>query len=317
MLDSNTGEDSLRDDNSNLLMLRKLNNLEVDKDLINMDTIVNNKERLPVPAPSVLVLILQCETKSCDKNIDNLRSLFSNPYFIVQVCTISIPNNIIVSKTLNKKQAIENYSFLKALNYAAEGPYEINDKKDLQPKYNWSEMPVIIIKDSSVSNIDPRNNLTGMNYRIEVALNKAKTSDLFFLCKWNDECSKYKDIEGSYSGSSLKWSMKPTATQAIMYTPRARDYIRNILVDSNIPLSDLLNTNISQGKLLATVFVPNIVDFDINLATSNRDFLKLNECAPPPVATQKNTRTSFFILFTIIIIILIAMVWAVISFIPR
>ena len=114
-------------------------------------------------------------------------------------------------------------------------------------------------------------------------------------------------------GSSLKWSLQPTATQAIMYTPKSRDYVRESLISAMVPLSDLLNSNIGQGKLLATVFVPNIIDFDIDLATSNEDYNKLNECAPVENTANTTTSVSTLIWLTIIILLVILVSWFIIQ----
>ena len=152
-----------------------------------------------------------------------------------------------------------------------------------------------------------------MKTRIKTALEKAVTADLFFLCKWNDACSKYVDIAGAGSikgGSSLKWSLQPTATQAIMYTPSARDYLKTTLPTSVVPMGDFLNLHIAEGKLKATVYVPNIIDYDISLATSNEDYAKANECAPvAATSTDTASETTVYVWVAIIIIVMIALAW--------
>jgi hypothetical protein len=274
-------------------------------------------------AASVLVIILQCETKACDANIANLKWAFSDPYFTVQVCVVDPPMTIVTSKTLTEAQFLENHNMRKALNYAAEGPYTANSDGGIEAQSWWTKKPVIIIKDSSITNLTPtgfsRSDVEeaiigGIKRRIRTALEKATGADLFFLCKWNDACDKYVDVQGaSDRGSSLKWSMQPTATQAIMYSPTCRDHIRETLMKNTFPLSDLLNSEISQGNLLATVFVPNIIDFDIDLATSNDDYAKLNECAP--VQGDPSSTTNSTIVWLILIIILVVLVaWALIQF---
>lgn len=293
---------------------------------------------------SVLVIILQCETKSCDRNITNMKWVFSDPYFTVQVCAVDPPPNIPTSKTLTQTQYLENYCMRKALTYAAEGPYlpksaqhspanGPNSQGTIEAQYWWSKIPVIIVKDSSVSNITTAgttdedhptnsedNHIGGMKRRIKVALDRARQADLFFLCKWHDACNKYVDVTGVDSidhGSNLKWSVQPTSTQAIMYTPYSRDYVSNALLTANVTLSEFLNTSISSGQLLATVFVPNIIDFDIDLATSNADYVKLNECAPVATATTSNASVASFIWFGVIIALILIVAWALIQIGPK
>lgn len=274
----------------------------------------------------VLVLILQIETKSNDHNIENLRWVFSEPYFIVQVVKIEPPPDVPTNKILTYNQYVENYIMQKALIFAAEGPYITSSQGSPQPQYEWVELPVIIVKDSSVSNLTPSGVanvpsevIGGMRIRIETALAKAIQADLFFLCKWNDACNKYVDVNGVGSidhGSSLKWSVQPTATQAIMYKPSSRDFIATELSTSQVPLGDLLNSLIIQGTLLATVFVPNIVDFDINLATSKEDYYKLNECALiRPVESSARGPLSF-IWFSLIAALILLIAWSLIQLTP-
>lgn len=272
---------------------------------------------------SVLVIILQCETKNCDKNISNLKLIFSDPYFTVHVCSIDTPEVIPQIKTLSKDEYLENFYMKKALAYAAEGPYLMsksdNGESKILPQFWWSKLPCIIIKDSSISNISPydpsgsKNSsaIIGMKHKIKIALDRAKDAGLYFLCKWNDACDKYKDVDEEGpddNGSKLKWSTQPTSTQAIMYKSFSRDYVRQILETTEFPLSTILNTNIAQGKLSATVFVPNIIDYDIDLATSSSDFAKLSECSSPVKvnASQSNSTASFVWMIIIIIAVTLA-----------
>ena len=313
---------------------------KVGQDVQSHDVSENKREfdDLEEENASVLVIILQCETKSCDNNIANLKWVFSNPYFTVQVCAVDPPLNIPTHKTLTNAQYIENYYMRKALTYASEGPYLIDHNGNVDPQFWWKDIPCIIVKDSSVSNITPLgrvlepqspdfsssspedNIIGGMKRRIQVALDRAREADLFFLCKWNDACNKYVDVSNVRTlnhGSSLKWSVQPTSTQAIMYTPSSRDYVRESLVSTSTTLSDFLNSNISQGRLLATVFVPNIIDFDIELATSNEDYAKLAECAPVATSTPQSTSVSTFIWLGVIIALVVLVAWALIQLSPQ
>lgn len=230
---------------------------------------------------SVLVVILHGEAKQSDPNVNMIKQLFSDPYFIVQDFK---PTNI----------NDENLSIKEALSFAAQGPYVIDDNDNIQVQEWWKDHPCIIIKDSSISNISS----SDMKIRITTALDKANKADLFFLCKWNDQCNKYTDVT-----SNLKWSNHPSATQAVMYTPESRNKIINLI--NNIPVGELLNAEISHGKLLATVFVPNIVDFDINLATSNTDYAKLNECAPVVNNNAPTNEVTIYIWIAAVVILMV------------
>ena len=244
---------------------------------------------------SALVIILKCETRKCDKNIENLKSLFSDPYFIVEVCEVPLD---------------DNYNVKKLLNYINNGPYLLNESENYDPQYWWKDLPTILIKDSSVSHLTNNNSTHGIKYKIKTALEKANTADLFYLCKWNDSCEKHRDVE-NFPDRTLKWSVKPTATQAIMYTKKTREYIAEHLENSDITLGELLNSHINERKLSATVFTPNIIDYDINLAVSNNDFSKLNEC-DPAVNTQVTNDNYSYILIIVFIMLIIIFAWFII-----
>lgn len=279
---------------------------------------------------SVLVIILSGETKSCDSNITNLKWTFSDPYFITEVLAVAPPPPVPATKTLSESQYIENYSMRKALLFAAEGPY-VNGT----PQFAWTNLPVIIVKDSSVSNITPSgtttvehnltsdDNIGGMKGRISTVLEKASTADLYYLCRWNDLCNKLTDVSGVTGsidhGSYLRWSIQPSSTQAIMYPPSTRDFVSNALINASVPLGDFLNNEIKLGNLLATVFVPNIIDFDITIATSSSDYFKLNECAAASAdSTSSSSSTNVTLIWFVIIILLIVLIaWALIQLGPQ
>jgi hypothetical protein len=270
------------------------------------------------------VIILRCDTKLKAKNAENLKWVFSDPYFIIQYKYFEQSPNPNV-------QYNENYCMKQALLYAAEGPYITNEDGTITKQGLWKNLPVIIVKDTSVSNITPEgvvdntNDIDkiigGMKKRIKTALERAPTANLYYLCRWNDNCTKNRQVEGAESiarGSSLKWSINPTATQAIMYTTKTRDMVISALltIPAKTTLSDYLNLNISNGNLSATIFSPNIIDFDQSLATSQDDFNKLNECFPITAdnTTQSNTN---LIWLSILILIVILVACALVQLGPK
>lgn len=273
---------------------------------------------------SVLVIILQCETKPSDQNIDNLKWVFSDPFFTVKVCSVEPPKNIPMMKTMTPTQYLENYYMWKVLTYAAEGPYSMSENGNVYSNKWWKSTPCVIVKDSSVCNINPifpthlkkeRGFSCGMKTRIKTALEKATTADLHFLCKWSDNCVKYKDVAGTQNmGSSLKWSTKPTSSQAVLYTPRARDFIKEKLISAVTPIGDIFNYYISKSMISATAFVPNIIDYDINLATSEADYSKLSECDTKNNATSSTSQSQWIwfgvLVITILIIAILLTVYA-------
>src|SRR5205823_3008803 len=94
----------------------------------------------------------------------------------------------------------------------------------------WANKPCMIVKDSSVSDMSSRD----MKRRIENALEKTRHADLFFLCKWNDECQKYSNVTDC---DTLKWTHSSCATQAVMYSPKGRDLVMRELKNNKMTLS--------------------------------------------------------------------------------
>ena len=103
-----------------------------------------------------------------------------------------------------------------------------------------------------------------------------------------------------------------------MYTTKTRDMVISALltIPAKTTLSDYLNLNISNGNLSATIFSPNIIDFDQSLATSQDDFNKLNECFPITAdnTTQSNTN---LIWLSILILIVILVACALVQLGPK
>lgn len=259
---------------------------------------------------SVLVIILKCETRQCDKNIDKLKQLFSDPYFIVQVCKVPEKKVNVGAKNEEDEENGENYNMKKILNYASYGPYFLQEDKYIAQHW-WNELPLIIIKDSSISHLTSDKSVYGIKHKIKTALEKVSRADLYYLCKWNDACDKHKDIE-DYPDNTLKWSTKPTATQAIMYTKKSRNYIMDQLDTTKVTLSELLNSHIEKKKLSAMVFTPNIIDYDINMAVSNSDYSKMNECDTAIATKSTETNNNQIILLIILIILIIVVAWFII-----
>lgn len=98
----------------------------------------------------------------------------------------------------------------------------------------------------------------------------------------------------SYSTSSpplrVHTSIHPTATQAIIYTPRARELVAaklHTLPPKVHDLGTVLNGMIQERTLLSAVIDPNVVDFDMDLAVTNRDYEKRNRCSTVPILNDQ------------------------------
>lgn len=210
---------------------------------------------------SILVLILQLDAKPLNKNIQYLQQLFSDPYFVIEVFNTDLPDKVPKGNSLNLDYYQNNHLVMKALEYAKE-------------KHN--EKPCLLIRDDTTTVLPVTGTI--MKDKISKILSDVKDVDLIFLHKRNDRCDKFIQVKGQ--DNSVKWSFQPTSTQAIIYNTSARDYICKSLIKTNTSLSDMLNFFTSQKILKAVVFLPNLVNFDVDMAISNNDYNKMNECFP-------------------------------------
>lgn len=242
---------------------------------------------------SVLVIILKCETRDCDPNIKNLKNLFTDDLFVLKIFTGNEQD--FNTDYNNNKKLRDNYLLRSALLYAKSS--------------QWKDLPCLIIKDSSVCQLSTIN----LKNKIIKALKKASSADLHFLCKWNDVCEKYFNVDDDDDDQNLKWAINPTSTQAIIYKPSCRDYLINILDNPHIDYSDFLNRQISNKKLFATIFVPNLINYDINLATSKEDYKKLNECATGSSSQTSSQDNYIYIWLILIFFVMILFSWFVIK----
>ena len=111
-----------KNDNNNMNNDKSINDdKNINDDNKNDDNIKNTE------TGSVLVIILRCDSKLKDKNVENLKWVFSDPYFIIQYKYFEQSPNPNV-------QYNENYCMKQALIYSAEGPY-INNEDGTITKY--------------------------------------------------------------------------------------------------------------------------------------------------------------------------------------
>jgi len=249
----------------------------------------------------VLVIILQGETRAGDPHIDDLKKVFSDVSFDTRVYNPKIPDEI---KATNDPGMIDNYRMYSALSFAKVGP-SIKDKK---MEY-WKEAPVLIIRDSSVCNLTSP---TEMAARVQKMINSGNADHMILLCTWNDECDKY--VNTPVTG--LKWTSHPTTTQAILYRPEWRDATIGILKKSTVPLTEEFAKLIGKGTLRATAVTPNLIDYDLSLATKDEDYAKANRCKIPeqlaPLEKKRDYMWAYWMFAFLVIAVLILL-----YFLPR
>jgi hypothetical protein len=241
----------------------------------------------------VLVIILKGATKHNNDNIKQLQEIFSSSYFHTIVLDVGKPPIIPINLSITQAQYIDNYRMLKVLNYS---------------RYHYGSMPCLVVRDNSVSNLSPSDMANKVNDSLRAQ------SDMVFLCVWNDLCNKYADVNEAKNqmGSSVVWTVQPTATQAVLYSTTAREYIIEQLNTTNNTISGVINIAVGSGALLAVAFVPNILDYDINLATQNSDFSKLNQCSTASTNNTPVSGTATLLWFVIIVFLVLLLAYALI-----
>lgn len=248
---------------------------------------------------SVLVLILEGDSKKQDGTIPRLQRVFSDPYFVTQVFTPDKGVNF-------------NLAYRQALTYAASGPFVIDAFGNQVPTFQYRSMPCLIVLDTSVSNLEPGQ----MASYVQIGL--SYSPDLLYLTHWLDSCGKYKTVLASVlGGSALKQTFEPTATQCICFSTVARDSVINSLSTSSTALGFMLNGFLTAGTMRGYTYVPNIVDIDINLITDNNGFTKLNECLYVPPSSPSSNRTAALVAFFLIVFFTLLMAFAAIRLSPK
>lgn len=207
---------------------------------------------------SILVIILNQDTKECDPNVDDLKDIFNDSFYIVRVMD----------------------DYYDALLYAYQ-------KHPL--------LPCLIIRDNSI-----------ILHDIKPHLQKCLTleADIHFLCTWGDSCHRYTNaIKG------IKYTTVSYASQAVLYMPQSRKRIIKGL--EKYPIEKVLkhytsNKDCKDGKEhQCTAFIPNIVHFDIDLAKSNDDYLKLNGALPIDINNLEEDNNQLVWIFILIVTIIL------------
>lgn len=188
-------------------------------------------------------------------------------------------------------------------------------------KEKYKNYPVLILKDSSLCVADKFT-----VYDVIFSSLKSGKFHVFYLCKWNDKCHLYsrkQKVKGS--NSHIVKTQSPYGIQALLFTPEGRDVIigskpmkNGEFFRARNSLSKSLNKNIAKGYIDAFCVVPNLIAYDIGLASDDKDFLKLNECAPIlRFNSETNGAVNVYIAVIIIFILLVIIIWAAIVVYPR
>lgn len=246
----------------------------------------------------VIVYILTNDLESA--RVDKVKALFTNSLFTVNVVNIAPPVN------LTTEEAQEQFQVSWILKNA---------------KQQYPDNYVLIIKDSSISNLDSDSLANAIQDAISLP-----GWDVYYLCKWMDNCSLYNETIPIPGGSSMFYKANsPHGAQAILYSPHGRDVVigdapmkNGQTFKANGSFSSALNKAVAQGNINAIVSNPNLIDFDIS--ANPRQGYKLNQCGGPNGNGSNGNGMASGIsiwLFIIIIVALILLAWALLKVGPQ
>lgn len=169
-------------------------------------------------------------------------SLFSNSAFEVIIPNFDlIPNNT------------ENLENIKVLNILMNGKLKAPNK------------PLLIIKDTSTSSSDSTHLATMLNEIIEKTV-----FDIFYLSRWLDKCDMNSPVM-TLENKLVRVTTTHYAQgfQAILFSNTGRDKVIDLLQkDDPRNLSDILLDSISRKKMTPLCAIPNLIEFDIKLASN-------------------------------------------------
>jgi len=253
-----------------------------------------------------IINILTTDVNS--NRVNNLKLLFPTTRYVVRVISCIPPKSLVDTTTYTAQQQAETICVTNILNDC---------------RLTYPNSYVLIIKDTSVT--------VSTADQIYQLLNQATEQagwDLFYLTKWLDRCDLY-GVPQNVRNKTYTFinTFSPNGFQCIMFSPRGRDVILGIIPMNNgktftpitQPIEIQLNSNISNGNIVAISTIPNVFDYDVSLATTSADFEKMNTCSANSVignnvtntGTSDKTPLSFiwYIIVIIMIILIVVALW--------
>ncbi len=149
--------------------------------------------------------------------------------------------------------------------------------------------------------------------------------DLFYLCKWQDNVQRYREVHEIESGrASYYWSTSPCGLYAIMFQPETLNIIHNrtTMTDGRyfscggelVDLDTQLRNEIYNGNLKALVTVPNMIDFNPTYARIDTDYAKLQQATNFDMTQEQSVSSvATYIWFAIVVILMIVLAWFVLE----
>jgi hypothetical protein len=160
--------------------------------------------------------------------------------------------------------------------------------------------PLLLVLDTSMSNLSPNN----MAEKVNSALTLAPTASIYYLSKWLDDCAKLRVV--SSQDPQLKWCAAPQGTQALILPVTTQKLITS---SQGTSIEDIITPLLNSGKLTAVCYTPNIIFFNITLATKDSDVEKLNECDYYGDPDPNTNNSAGYVWLTLIFLVVLVVAW--------
>lgn len=180
----------------------------------------------------------------------------------------SIERSKQLSKTIFKDNRFE--VIIPNFEYLPENTPGLETKKVLNilinSKRETPDKAVLIVKDTSTTVINTNELANKLSNVLET-----EKFDLFYLCRWLDDCKKNPVLENDHMISIAKTEFSQ-GMQAILFSVEGRDKTIDFLkLEDSQELGEILYNKISRKKLDAICSIPNIFEFDLTQSKNPKE----------------------------------------------
>jgi len=138
--------------------------------------------------------------------------------------------------------------------------------------------------------------------------------EIFYLANWLDRCDLYRSFSNADDLIKIAKTFSPNGLQAMLFSPRGRDMLLGRIPMRNhefftpirFPLSQQLNENIQCGNISSITTTPNFFNYNVTLAKTKPDLLKLCECREPEEKFVANAIPLFWFLILGTFVVILA-----------
>lgn len=199
----------------------------------------------------------------------------------------------------------------------------LSELKKIHKKYEYND--VLIIKSSTIVNMSIRKVFKKLNY-----VKNNITFDLFYLCKWNDNCNKYSNIGvgDSIITNDYAYTFEPSGIQVLFIN---NDFIKKML--GYVPVNNNNNNNknnnniyFSQHKSLTKTIKEHLLknniyaittystpfNYDIRHAQYDGDMKKIKIMKDKPDIRSTKNKNIYYLWIAIFFILLLLFAWIII-----